>query len=425
MLASLKYQSVKGRRNSVAVLDIGSSKISCFIAEPDEHEALRIIGIGHTHAQGFRGGVITDSRAAETSIISAVNLAEQMAGVTLDNVMVNLSLPNIHSHSRNIELNIAGNEVTDKDISDILQEGCKSVARTDREIIHCIVTQYQLDGAKNIRDPRNMYGMVLKADVHVISVNNSVLFNLSNTLSRCHLDIAEFVAAPYMSAYGCSEADERDLGVVVIDIGATETNIALFANGANVYSGCIPIGGHHVTKDLAHCLSMSVTHAERIKTLHGGVYASAQDSAHNIHIPRIGEEEDSSDDDAYISRADLVNIIHPRMEELCDMIHTQIESAHQKQFIGLPIILTGGGAQLMGVREMMADAFGAKVRIGKPKFFSGLADSVSGTPFSSSVGMLYYIMSRPFEDGLLRNCTTSHARDNFVERTWQWLKKSF
>ncbi len=424
MTASLGYQSVKGRRDTVAVLDIGSSKIACFIAEPDEHEELRIIGIGHTHAQGVRGGLITDSRAAETSIIGAVNLAEQMAGVTLDNVMVNLSLPQLHSHAMHVELNISGNEVTDKDISDILKEGCRSVSRDDREIIHCFVTQYQLDGAKNIRDPRNMYGMTLKADVHVISVNNSVLLNLSNTLSRCHLDIAEFVAAPYMSGYGCAENDERDLGVVVIDIGATETNLALFANGANVYSTCVPIGGHHVTKDLAHFLSTSIAQAERIKTLHGGVYASAQDAQHNIHVPRIGEEDDTGDD-AYISRADLVNIIHPRMEELCELLLEKIDGSHMQQFVGAPVIITGGGAQLMGVREMVAEMFGAKVRIGKPKFFPGLAESVSGTPFSSSVGMLYYATNRPFEDGLLTSCGQSRNRPAFIERTWQWLKKNF
>ena len=113
------------------------------------------------------------------------------------------------------------------------------------------------------------------------------------------------------------------------------------------------------------------------------------------------------------------------MEELFDMIIAQMEAARFKHFIGMPIILTGGGAQLMGVREMAADMFGAKVRIGKPKFFAGLADSVSNTPFSSSVGMLYYIMSRPFEDGLLTNCTKTHSHTDFIQKTWQWLKKSF
>lgn len=420
MLAGLPYQSVKGHRDSVAVLDVGSSKIACFIAEPDEHGQLHIIGIGHASAKGLRGATITDSKAAEESIAHAVSMAEKMAGVTLDNVMVSLSLPQMHSHSMHVELNIAGNAVSDQDISDILQEACQSLPLGQRQILHCFVTQYQLDGAKNIRDPRSMYGMLLKADVHIVTVESNALVNLSNTLSRCHLDIAEFISAPYAAGLGCLEHDERELGVTLIDMGATETGIVIFQNGANVYSHVLPIGGHHVTKDIAQGLSTSIAAAERLKTLHGSVLASANDDQHTIHVPRIGEENDMSDD-THIPRLQLTNIIHPRLDEMFDMVQDAIEHARMEQAMGRHIVLTGGACQLVGVREMATEIFGRQVRIGKPKLFPGLAESVSGPHFSTAVGMLYYVQNRPFEDILFAGAS-GRSSQGVIARFISWIK---
>lgn len=423
MSTSLGYQSVKGHRDSVAVLDIGSSKIACFIAEPDEHGELHIVGIGHHHAQGLRGGTITDGAAAESSIAAAVNMAEKMADVTLDNVMVNLSLPELRSHAMNVELNISGGAVTDQDISDILREGCQSVAQDKREIIHCFVTQYQLDGAKGIRDPRSMYGMSLKADMHVVTVDSHILVNLSNTISRCHLDIAEFIVSPYASGLGCLEADEQELGVTLIDMGATETSYAIFNGGANLHCGVVPMGGAHVTKDLAQGLTTGISHAERIKTLHGSVLASANDDQHMVYVPPMGEEDEASEQ-SHVTRAELVNIIHPRLEEIFDMMLDQIDAKQMTHVMGRHVVLTGGASQLVGVRELATDMFGKQVRIGKPKLFPGLAESVSGPGFSASVGMLYYVLNRPFEDALLTS-TPTRRQNVGLFRIWQWFRKSF
>ncbi len=423
MSDKLGYQSIKGIRDSIGVLDIGSHKIACLIAEPDEEGNLHITGIGHTSAKGLRGGTIIDSKAAEQSIVTAVNMAEQMAGGTLDNVMVNLSLPNIHSQTMQVELNIAGGSVSDQDISDILHEACQSVANPTREIIHCFVTHYQLDGAKGIRDPRSMYGMLLKADVHVITVDKHSLVNLSNTISRCHLDIAEFIVSPHAAALGCLESDECELGVTVIDMGATETGFSIFHGGANVFSGVVPIGGNHVTKDLAQGLSTGISHAERLKTLHGSVLASANDDQQMIHVPRMGDYEEIAED-SQVPRAELIHIIHPRLDEMFELILDHIDAAQMAHFMGQNVVLTGGGSQLVGVRELVTDMYSKQVRIGKPKLFPGLAESVSGPAFAAPIGMLHYAINRPFEDALI---TDARSRRNYggLGRLVQWFKNNF
>ena len=422
MTFPIPYQSIKSRKDSIAILDIGSSKIACFIAEPDDQGELHITGIGHHHAQGLRSGTITDSASAEASIAAAVNLAEQMAGATVDNVMVSLNLPDMRSHLMNVELNISGGAVSEQDISDILLEANRSVESDDRQIIHSFITQYQLDGAKGIRDPRNMYGMLLKADIHIITIDKRKLINLANMISRCHLDIAEFVASPYTSGLGCLETDEQELGVTLIDMGAYETSMAIFSGGANIYNCIIPIGGQHVTKDLAQGIPTSLTTAERIKTLHGSVLATANDDQSMITIPAMGE--DYGDGESSISRTQVVSIIRPRIEEVFELLYDHIEESRMAALMGRHIVLTGGACQLMGVRELATSVFAKQVRIGKPRLFPGLAESVSSPCFSCAVGMLNYAVYRPMEDALQ---TSSYRKPQSfsLPRLVGWLKERF
>jgi cell division protein FtsA len=356
-------------------------------------------------------------------VAAAVEHAEKMAGVTLDNIMVNISFADMKSHIVHVDLNIAGNAVTEQDIIDIMREGCRLVGREDREIIHSFITQYQLDGAKNIRDPRFMYGMTLKSDVHVISVDKGKLCNLTNMISRCHLDISEFVASPYVAGLGCLEDDERDLGIAVIDMGASETTLAIFNGGGMIYQSIIPIGGQHVTKDLAQCLPTSLQHAERIKTLHGSVVATASDAQHMVHVPPIGEEDA---DDASVPRSLIIQIIRPRIEEIFELVNEHIKSSGLQNIVGGHVVITGGASQLVGVRELASSMLARQVRIAKPKTFAGLAESVSTGGFSSAVGMLIYAKSRSFEELLKYNYQHKKSNNIFtLAKLNNWLKGKF
>lgn len=421
-LTAIPYNSVKGRKDSVAIIDIGSSKITCFIAEPNEDGLLSIIGIGHHHSKGLKCGMITDIGQAEKSVACAVELAEKMANVTIDNAMVNISFIDSKSDIIHIDLNISGNAVTERDIIEILTEGCNHFQDDEREIIHSFVNQYQLDGAKGIRDPRNMYGMLLQTDMHIISVDKKKLYNLANLISRCHLDISEIISTPYATGLGCLENDEKELGVAVIDMGAEETSIAIFNNSAMIYQAIVPIGGNHVTRDLAQCLSTSLQHAERIKTLHGRVSTTAIDSQHMIHIPPLNDE--NSFDDNNTPRSHIIQIIRPRIEETFELIFDNIKKNNMQSVIGNHIVLTGGASQMVGVRELASNIFNRQVRIAKPKIFAGLAESVSSNGFSCAVGMLNYAQKRPFEEVIKFNYYKKQKIKTIVKvkQFIEWLK---
>jgi cell division protein FtsA len=416
------FYALRGSKHSVAVLDIGSNKIGCFIAEPDAQGQMHIIGIGHHHAKGIRGGIVTDSREAQASIAHTVNAAEKMAGGTLDHVIVNVSFPDVTSHTAHIELPIPHGEVTDQSIATILRSGCREFMQPNRQVIHCMVTQYQLDGAKGIRDPRHMYGMMLKADVHVITADERRLMNLMHLVSRCHLDVVDWIVSPYASGLGCLETDEQELGVTVIDMGAATTSLAIFQGGSNIYSTVIPLGGQHVTNDLSQGLSTSLHHAERLKTLYGSVLDSEHDEHMMIDVMPLGDED--SVEYAHVPRAQLIRMIRPRVEETFELLRDRVEQQGMKSMMGRTMVLTGGASQLVGVRELATTMFGKQVRMGKPKLFAGLAESVSSPNFSTAVGMLYYATHRSLEDELLRK--PNQGESSFgMQRLMQWFKERF
>ena len=386
----------KSGTGSIALLDIGTTKIACFIAQIDSAGEMKIVGIGHQLSKGIRSGIITDFAEAETSIIAAVHAAEQMAGETVENVMVSLGGGNLTSRNVTVEMTMLGEEVTDRDIMDIIEQGRASIVHSESDIIHCIPISYYLDGARGIVDPRKMFGKKLGADLHIITGLPSITRNLAHCVARCHLNVAEYIASPYASALSCLEEDEKQLGVTLIDMGGGVTSFAVFAGGKNVYTDAIPIGGMHVTNDIARGLSTGLTHAERLKTLHGSAIATAKDDQVMVEVPPLGEEE--SDDVNTMPRSMLVGVIRPRIEEIFEMIRSKIDMSGAGTYAGKRVVLTGGASQLLGVREMAANILGKQVRLGRPRPLPGLAEAASGPAFSTTIGMLDYVTKKPMEE---------------------------
>ena len=418
------YQSIKGKKGSVAALDIGTCKVACLIAEEDDEENLRIIGIGHQLARGLKNGRVISARDLEESILSAVHAAEQMAGVTIENVVVNISGPDVTSQLLGVDLEIAGEGVGEQDIADLMREGCASVQDNSRTIIHCFPVEYRLDGARGIRDPLNMYGNTLGADLNIISADTSRLRNLANCVNRCHLNIAEFVASQHAAAYGCLEPDEMELGTVLIDMGGSETSFSMFSHGRNIFSGSIPIGGQHVTSDIAQGLTTSLASAERLKNLHGSAIAAPKDAQVMIEIPQIGEEQEG-DEPNVVPRSTLIAIIRPRLEEIFEMIRDRIAASGVDPRAGRHAVLTGGASQMVGVRDLGARVLGKQVRLAKPRMLPGLADSVSGAPFSCAIGMMHFVNTRLPEDMLVEGRRRSGSFGSRTQKMMSWLRDNF
>jgi cell division protein FtsA len=413
----------KSGTGSIAVLDIGTTKIACFIAQVDSAGGTKITGIGHQLSKGIRSGIITDFAEAEASIISAVHAAEQMAGETVENVIVSLSGGNLTSRNVTVEMTMLGEEVTDRDIMDIIEQGRASIVHTEHDIIHCIPVSYYLDGARGIIDPRKMFGKKLGADLHIITGLPSITRNLAHCVARCHLNVVEYIASPYASALSCLEDDEKQLGVTLIDMGGGVTSFAVFGGGKNLYTDAIPLGGMHVTNDIARGLSTTLSNAERLKTLHGSAIITASDDQVMVDVPQLGEEE--SDDVNTLPRSMLVGVIRPRLEEIFEMIRSKIEMGGAGPLAGKRVVLTGGASQLLGVREMASSILGKQVRLGRPRTLPGLAEAVSGPAFSTGLGMLEYVTKKPMEEQMFDLHRHRGGLTAGFEKVVNWFRENF
>ncbi len=405
------------------MLDIGTTKIACFIAHIDSAGEMKIAGIGHQLSKGIRSGIITDFAEAEASIVAAVHAAEQMAGETVENVLVSLSGGNLTSRNVTVEMTMLGEEVTDRDIMDIIEQGRASIVHNENDIIHCIPVSYYLDGARGIVDPRKMFGKKLGADLHLITGLPSITRNLAHCVGRCHLNVEEYIASPYASALSCLEEDEKQLGVTLVDMGGGVTSFSVFGGGRNVYTDAIPIGGAHVTNDIARGLSTSLSHAERLKTLHGSAIATARDDQVMVDVPPLGEEE--SDNAATLPRSMLVGVIRPRIEEIFEMIRSKIEMGGAAGQAGKRVVLTGGASQLLGVREMAGNILGKQVRLGRPRHLPGLAEAVSGPAFATALGMIDYVTKKPMEEQMFDLHRRRGGLTAGFEKVVSWFRENF
>jgi cell division protein FtsA len=372
----------------IAALDVGSTKCCCFIGRADGSGNLRVIGIGHQEAKGIRGGLIVDMDAAEATIINTVSAAEQMAGETVRHAVLNVSGGRPMSQSVNVEVDVASSEVADSDVRRALAQGRQLCDPNGRTILHFIPLGYAIDGNRGIRDPRGMFGRRLGVDMHVITADSGPVRNLATCATRGHLDIDAFVVSPYAAGLSTLVEDETDLGVTLIDLGGGSTSIAVFYDGSIVYTDSIPVGGGHVTSDVARGLSTPLPHAERLKTLYGSCLNQQSDQREVIDVPPIGENDPSSAN--HVPKSILVGIIQPRIEETLELVRSRLEASGFDRIAGRRVVLTGGASQLQGLRELAQLVLDKQVRMGRPVRIQGLADAVSGPAFATCAGLLAY-----------------------------------
>lgn len=413
----------KPRSGLIAALDVGTTKMCCFIAKSDGAGGMRIVGIGHHVSDGMRLGNVVDMDAAEHAIRATVEAAEHMAGENIRQIVVGLSGVTAKSRMIAFETSISGHEIGDADLRRILEPaGLKDEKPEDHEIIHAIPVGYSLDGHRGIRDPRGMYGEKLGVNMHIISASSGAVRNLSTCIARCHLDIEAKVVTPYASALSTLVDDEKNLGVTLIDMGGGTTSIAVFFDGELVHTDSIPAGGQHVTNDIARGLSTPLHHAERMKTLYGSVIPSPSDDHEVIKVPLIGEED--SDDTNQVPRSMLVGMIRPRMEEIIEMVGQRLEKAGFDKVAGRRVVLTGGAALLPGVRELASEILDKQVRLGQPIPVEGLAEAAGGPSFATALGLLRYGVGQAEKatNGTYRPDNEETGR---IGRIGQWFRENF
>ena len=429
-----KMKPVSPRRSTVAAaLDVGTDKIVCLIARlkpQSPQEVLRrrshgveVFGFGHVAARGMKSGAISDLAAAEAVVRQAVHIAEKSAGVELESVVVSLSAGRIGSERFNSTVDLSS-AVTDSDIGRVLAATSRHSARDGRAVLHSMPMSFAIDGAKGIRDPRAMLGRRLGVDMHMVTADVSAARNLMLTVERSHVDVEAMVAAPYVAALSVLADDEADLGAAVIDMGAGTTTMAVFSGGRFVHADGFGLGGYHVTMDLARGLNARIADAERIKTFYGTVITGGSDERDMITVPPIGDDE--REPPQFVSRASLMRIIRPRVEEILEMVRDRLAESPLAAEPRARIVLTGGASQLVGLPDLAARILGRNVRIGRPLGVSGLRDAARGPAFAVAAGLLVYPQAahlEHFEPRRTRQLMTGTG--GYISRVGQWLRESF
>jgi cell division protein FtsA len=417
------------RNRLIAALDVGSTKIGCIIAKPSFDQVTgagygaRVVGFGHHVSKGVRSGIVVDMESVEKTVRSTVEAAEKMAGENIHDVIVNVSIGKPKSRLIAYEIAIAGHEIGDADMRRILgPQGLVDNEISNSEVLHTIPVGYSIDGNKGIRDPRGMFGERLGVNMHVITAESGPIRNLETAISRCHLGVETRVLSAYASALACIVEDERQMGVTCIDIGGGTTSIAIFFDGELVHTDSIPIGGQHVSNDIARGLATSLQHAERMKTLYGNAIPSSNDDREVIKVPLVGEENNL--EAGQIPRSMLVGIIRPRMEEILELVHDRLVHAGFDKVAGRRMVLTGGAGQLPGLPELAGSILNKQVRTGRPIGMDGLAEAASGPAFSTCIGLLNYALS---EEHLSRNPYKQETlqANGRLGRLGHWLKENF
>ncbi|HXE15986.1 MAG TPA: cell division protein FtsA [Stellaceae bacterium] len=408
------------RRSLVGVVDIGTSKVCCFIARPEEHGP-KIVGIGHQLSRGVRNGVIVDLEQASQSVITAIHAAEEMAGELLQSVVVNLSGGFHASRIVQSEINLNGREVGDADLKRVLNLGHHLKEAPGREVIHAIPVGFSIDGSRGIRDPRGMSGVKLAVNMHAVAADSAVLRNIATCLGRCHLDVEAFVASPYAAGLSALVEDDTRIGVTLVDMGGGTTTVSVFYDGNLVFADSIPIGGNHVTNDIVRGLSTPLLEAERMKTLQGCCITSSTDEREMIAVPQIGDDEDTPSN--RVPKSYLVGIIAPRLEETFDMVRDRLDRSGFDKLSGRRVVLTGGACQLAGVRELAALILDKQVSVGVPRGIAGLAPATAGPAFATSAGLVHFAFSEKAETPRSLGNPVG-LPDWRVFGLWRWLREN-
>ncbi len=432
------------RGETLAALDVGSSKIVCLVARADEGSGqMRIAGIGHKPSDGVRNGLVSDIGAAARAITSAVEAAEHMAGdEDLSGLIVSISGPQVFSQTVGVDLALNGREISAADIERLKIQSQNQLSDDQQghapELIHAIPVEYSLDGKRGVRDPLGMIGNSLHAKMHMVSAGFGPARTLAAAVSRCHLEVEQIVAAPYASGLACLVEDEMNLGCTVVDMGAGTTSVGVFFDGRLIFADGVPMGGANITNDIARGLTTTFAHAERLKTLHGTAMPGHSDSREIIDVPQVGEE--GPEFDSHISKAQMGSIIQPRAEEILEVVRTRLERSGFGEIAGRRVVLTGGGSQLTGIRELAQRVMDKQVRLGRPLRVSPpyvplgqhssasshavnarLAESLNGPEFVTAAGLLA-AAAQP--DAISMSSGMDHYGGNVMEKLNQWMRQS-
>lgn len=367
----------------VVGLDVGTSKVCTLVARIENGRNLRILGVGIEPAQGLRKGTVTDINAASESIARSIEKAERTSGFEINSAIVNLAGTQVSSTISKGAVGISGRVIDQEDVYRALDSAQAIAVPHNREIVHVIQRGFNIDGQEDISQPVGMHGYRMEVEAHIITSAASTMENLRQCVSMAGIDVTQFVLNPLASSEAILSETEREMGVAVLDLGAGTTGLAIYVKGDVFHANVLPIGGNHITSDIAQGLRLPLDIAEEVKLQHGFAMLDEIEEDEAFNIVAFGSEQASK-----VQRTELVNIIEARAEEILMMVQQEIKRSGYDAMLPAGIVLTGGGAQLPGIRNLAAKILNLPVRIAKPEKMVGLTDQINSPAYATSVGLL-------------------------------------
>ncbi|MFY0632259.1 MAG: cell division protein FtsA [Vannielia sp.] len=390
-------------RGVIAILDVGTSKIACLVLRFDGpgrfresdgvgslagQSSFRVIGAATTRSRGVSFGEIDAMQETERAIRTAVQAAQKMAGVRVDHVIAAFAGARPRSYGLDGSIELADSTVSEADVARVLASCVVPDFGAGRQALHAHPVNFAIDHRSGLIDPRGQIGNRLTADMHLLTIETSVVQNLLYCIKRCDLELAGLASSGYLSGLSALVEDEQELGSACIDMGGGATTLSVFIKKHMIYADSVRLGGDHITRDISQGLQVSPQKAEWIKTRHGGVVATGMDDREMI--PLGGDTGDWEHDQRNVSRSELIGIMRPRVEEILEEVRVRLDAAGFDHLPSQKIVLTGGGSQILGLDELASRILGQQVRLGRPLRVQGLPQAATGPAFSTAVGLCLY-----------------------------------
>lgn len=368
-------------------IDIGTTKVCTLVARVESGERVRILGIGIEPAQGIRKGAVVDLAAASQAIAHSIDKAERTSGLEITSALVSLAGSHISSINSRGVVGISRQVIDDNDVVRAMESARAVAIPHNREIVHVIQRGFSVDGQDGIRMPIGMHGYRMEVEAHIITTAAATADNLRKVVGTSGVHVTQFVLNPLASAEVCITPTEREMGVVVCDIGGGTTDMAIFIENDVWHTMVLPVGGNHITSDIAHGLRLPFTQAEEIKITHGHALTGEVNPDETFPVRAFGAEEQVT-----VSRYDLTHIIEARVEEIFSLVLQEIKRSGYDGLLPAGMVLTGGSSQLPGIANLAADVLGIPVRMAQPEKMVGMVDKLHSPAYSTSVGLVHWAM---------------------------------
>ena len=375
----------KSEKNLIIGLDIGTSKVVAIVGEVKVDGEIEIVGLGSHPSRGLKRGVVVNIESTVQSIQRAVEEAELMAGCEIHSVYAGIAGSHISSLNSHGIVAIRDKEVSQSDVERVIDAARAVAIPADQKILHILPQEFIIDDQDGIREPVGMSGVRLEARVHMVTGAVSAAQNIIKCVGRCGLDVDDLILEQLSSSYAVLSDDEKELGVCLVDIGGGTTDIAVFTEGAIRHTAVIPIAGDQVTNDIAVALRTPTQHAEEIKIKYACALTQLAGSDETIEVPSIGDRPARR-----LSRQTLAEVVEPRYEELLTLIQAELRRSGFEDLIAGGVVLTGGSSKMEGLIELAEEVFHMPVRLGMPRYVTGLSDVVRNPIYATGVGLLLF-----------------------------------